>query len=470
MTKRKLESFPRRSGLDIIGDVRWTSDCEGNPIFVSPNIEEVYGYTPEEIYDAGARLWFGMIHPDDVERVKNVYEELFAKEKRVDVEYRIKRKDGNWIWLHNRAVTTYEKDGALYADGELSDITNRKRMEEELRKSEERYRIVTENSPNAIYIFQDGKLKFVNNAFADLTGYTREESLRMDYLDFIHPDHRDMMKRATERVLRGDTSGVPERPEFKILQKNGGIRWAQLNAAVIDQNGGAAIVGNVSDITESKHIQEQIKISLKEKEALLREIHHRIKNNLQVICSLLHLQSKHIEDKHALNIFKECRNRIKSMAFIHEGLYRSSSTASINFVEYIQKLITELFRSYGASSDVIKLKVEVDGVSPNIDTALAFGMIINELVSNCLKHAFPENTKGEIKICLHSNDDGAFTLIVGDNGIGFPKDLDFRNTASLGMQLVCTLTDQLAGTIELSKTRGTTFEITSGKAQCKGKR
>ncbi len=451
-------------------DVTWTTDCEGNAVFISPNVEEVYGFTPQQIYKGGRHPWFERIHPHDIEKVENGYGGLFEKEKKFDLEYRFRRKDGNWIWLHDRAVTTYEKDGVLYADGVFSDITDRKEMEEKLRESEERYRIVTENSPNAIYIFQDGKLKFVNNAFSRLSGYTREESLRTDYLNFIHPDHRDMMKRATEQVLRGDTSGVPERPQFKIVRKNGEVRWVELNAAIIDRNGASAIVGNVTDITESKHIHEQIKISLNEKEALLREIHHRVKNNLQVICSLLHLQTKHLKDKHVLNIFKECRNRIKSIALIHEALYQSRSTARISFGEYLQKLTTELFRSYGVSSDVIQLKMEVGSVSPSIDTALAFGMIINELVSNSLKHAFPENTKGRIRVSVHWSGDSAFTLTVGDNGVGLPEALDFRNTASLGMQLVCTLTNQLGGTIKLNRTRGTTFEITSRKTEREEKR
>ncbi|GAI89221.1 unnamed protein product, partial [marine sediment metagenome] len=196
------------------------------------------------------------------------------------------------------------------------------------------------------------------------------------------------------------------------------------------------------DITERKRAGDQIKASLKEKEVLLREIHHRVKNNLQIISSLLNLQSRYIKDKQVLHVFQESQDRIKSMVLIHKKLYQSKDLARIDFAEYVRSLIADLFRSYKADYGLITLKTNIDNVFLGIDTAIPCGLIINELISNSLKYAFPEGGQGEIRIELHPEKEGKFTLIVSDSGVGFPKDLDFRNTESLGLQLACTLVDQ----------------------------
>lgn len=215
-----------------------------------------------------------------------------------------------------------------------------------------------------------------------------------------------------------------------------------------------------TEVTKRKKAESQIRTSLKEKEMLLKEIHHRVKNNLQIISSLLALQSEHIKEKWTLEMFKESQNRIKSMSFIHEQLYQSQDLANIDFNEYIQNITVNLFHSYGVNSDNISLKINAKDVSLSINKAIPCGLIINELVSNALKHAFAGVKKGEIRIDFHSDDDNKFILIVSDNGGGFPKDLDFRSVDSLGLRLVNTLTKQLKGTIELDRTHGTIFKIT----------
>jgi len=206
--------------------------------------------------------------------------------------------------------------------------------------------------------------------------------------------------------------------------------------------------------------EEQIKTSLEEKKVLLKEIHHRVKNNLQVISSLLNLQSRYIKDKQALEMCRESQNRIKSMAFVHEKLYQSKDVARIDLTGYIRELATNLCRLYGVNSNAVAVKINIEDISLGVDLAVPLGLIINELISNSLKYAFPKGKKGEIRIDLRSDNDRKFTLTVSDNGVGFPKDLDFRNTKSLGLQLVCTLINQIYGTIELDRSRGTEFEIT----------
>jgi two-component sensor histidine kinase len=214
------------------------------------------------------------------------------------------------------------------------------------------------------------------------------------------------------------------------------------------------------EIAERKRAEEQIKASLKEKEVLLKEIHHRVKNNLQAISSLLYLQSKGVKDKEALEMFQDGQNRVRSMALIHERLYQSKDVARVDFAEYVRNLANYLFCSYGVHSNVIQLKVNVEDVFLGIDTAIPCGLITNELISNSLKHAFPGGRGGEIRIELCADNDRQLNLMVSDNGVGFPNDLDFRETESLGLQLVNTLVEQLEGTVELDRSGGTAFEIT----------
>jgi two-component sensor histidine kinase/HAMP domain-containing protein len=220
----------------------------------------------------------------------------------------------------------------------------------------------------------------------------------------------------------------------------------------------------INEVARRKQAEEQIRTSLKEKEVLLKEIHHRVKNNMQVVSSLLNLQSRYIKDEEAQQLFRESQDRVRSMALIHEKLYQSGDLSKIDFGEYIQNLVDYLFRSYGVNSNNIVFKKSVNGMLLGIHTAIPCGLIINELVSNSLKHAFPGNRHGEIRLDLHQNDD-RFELVVSDDGIGFPKDVDFRNTESLGLQLVNSLTNQLDGTIEMEDGDGASFRIVFAESQ-----
>lgn len=227
-----------------------------------------------------------------------------------------------------------------------------------------------------------------------------------------------------------------------------------------------------NELKERKRTEEQLKLSLKEKEALLKEIHHRVKNNLQVISSVLRLQSDYIKDEKVLTLFKDSQNRIRSMALIHEKLHQSSNLLKINFDEYLRDLAQNLLRSYTASSQTATLRTDAADIWLNIDTAIPCGLIINELVSNALKHAFPvPSLDNEISIKVSPTADNQLMLIVQDNGIGFPSEVDFRNTESLGLELVCIFTEQLEGKIELNQTNaaGTTFTIVFSELENTGK-
>ncbi len=206
--------------------------------------------------------------------------------------------------------------------------------------------------------------------------------------------------------------------------------------------------------------EEQLKESLKEKEILLREIHHRVKNNMQIISSLLMLQEELSKDEKVTEMLKDSQNRITSMALIHEKLYRSENLSKIDLNEYIDDLVSSLFQSYGVSESKVALNINVENVLLGIDTAIPCGLIINELISNSLKHAFPECKNGEIKISLRSTDENMIELLIGDNGVGIPKGVDFRKTESLGLHLVNILVEnQLHGEIQLNRDKETEFKI-----------
>ncbi len=212
------------------------------------------------------------------------------------------------------------------------------------------------------------------------------------------------------------------------------------------------------DVTERNRAMEKLTASLKEKEVMLKEIHHRVKNNMQVISSMLRLQAGYIEDPKALELFQESQNRVKSMALIHEKLYQSQDLARIDFADYLRNLTNHLFRSYSGRAD-ITLNIEVSDVRLGVDAGIPCGLIVNELVSNALKHAFPNGRPGQITVALR-RENGTYVLSVKDDGVGFPKDVDFRNTPSLGLQLVNTLVSQLDGSVELiSNGAGTEFRI-----------
>ena len=242
------------------------------------------------------------------------------------------------------------------------------------------------------------------------------------------------------------------------------IKGVVLNPIVNEDKSITEVSGISHDITDKTIAEEELKESLKEKEILLKEVHHRVKNNLQVISSILNLQSSYVKDKKTLSILKESQNRIKSMAFIHESLYQTTDFSKINFSEYITSLSKNLVHSYGVYDNLVDLKLSLEEVSLNLDLSIPCGLILNELVSNSLKYAFSDNKKGIIKIELFEKNDEV-NLIVEDNGLGLPKEINYKETDSLGLQLVMTLTEQINGSIRLENKQGAKYTITFKKEQ-----
>jgi two-component sensor histidine kinase len=254
--------------------------------------------------------------------------------------------------------------------------------------------------------------------------------------------------------------------ETVYVSKDGQKIPVEISAYVITLNGRKISISTIHDLTRRKKAEDEIKASLAEKDVLMREIHHRVKNNMQIVSSLLNLQTSYVEEEEAVNVLKESQNRVKSMAMIHEKLYQSHDLNHLNISNYIISLVTDLFSSYAIPQGQIKPIMDVEDANLNMETAVPCGLIISELISNSLKYAFPNGKKGEIHVTLKTKEN-RFHLTISDNGVGLPDDLDFQNTESLGLQLVNSLTNQLDGKIEVNRKHGTEFKITFKEAKYK---
>ncbi len=291
------------------------------------------------------------------------------------------------------------------------------------------------------YILRRGKPLLANpEKFLELERAGEVESIGAPSIDWLGVPLKAQDKTIGAMVVQTYTEGVRYRPEDMDM-----LTYVSTQAAVAIQR---------------KRGEEALKASLHEKEVLLKEIHHRVKNNMQVISSLLSLQARHLQDPKAIGMFKDSQHRIRSMALVHEKLYQSKDLSRIDFGQYLENLVVYLVHSYRVDSGRLGLKIDVGDTALDINTAIPCGLIVNELVTNALKHAYPGEREGEIRVALRPGADGRFTLTVADNGVGWPEGTDFRTTDTLGMQLVNMLVDQLDGNISLEKGPGTAFQIT----------
>lgn len=357
-------------------------------------------------------------------------------------------------------ANTLNLNGEKLLQGIFRDVTERKRAEEKLRESEEKYRTILDNIEEGYYeVDLAGNFTFFNDSLFKMLNYSKNELMGMNNQQYMDEESAKRIYEIFNKVYK---TGRPSKGvEFQVIRKDRVKKRSEISVSLIKDSKDRRIGfrGIVRDITERNLAEEKIKASLEEKEVMLREIHHRVKNNMQIMSSLLRLQSGKIKDKRILEIFKTSQSRIRSMAFIHESLYQSEDLARIDFSDYTRRVTTHLFSLYGARTAPINYKVEVKDVFLDINTAIPCGLIINELVTNSLKHAFPDDRRGEILVKMRADKRGKHILIVKDTGIGFPEELDFRETETLGMQLVADLVIQIEGSIKLNREGGTTFTI-----------
>lgn len=278
------------------------------------------------------------------------------------------------------------------------------------------------------------------------------------FLQTVHPEERSGVKFAMKCALE---QGVPHDIRYRIIRPDGAERVVHERGEIIfaEDHKPVRMIGTVQDVTEIERARAHIRRSLDEKEVLLREVHHRVKNNMQVITGLLQLQAQSIADEAARAAFRESCDRVKSMALVHDRLYHAGNMADVDFQDYLHTLVSELFATYRPAGSHIEVELDVERVVLPVDVAVPCGLLINELVTNCLKHAFPNASNGKVTVALHPVDDGMLELSVCDDGTGLPADMDWEHSTTLGLHLVQMLIKQIQGKIEFGGQAGTCVRV-----------
>ncbi len=479
--------------LDMITQI----DLSGMIEYVSPSVKMIFGYEPQDLIGTNA---YDLLHPNDTARVTEESLRALSSPSVWRMEYRMKHARGSYVWVESTINPTAGEDGKVvgFTIGSR-DITHRKEVEELTRLDELRLETLLKLNESQTASPRElermaleggvritgstmGFLAFVNEEQGTLTMHAWSEgawSLPASE-DQLKPMRLDQTGILGEAVLQRKPVIMNEPPaggQRKNVPPGHPTIARHLVVPIYDGARIVAVVGvankeddyrqsDVRQLTllvegmwmtlQRRSAEAQIRDSLREKEVLLKEIHHRVKNNLQIISSLLNLQSDRVKDSPHLDIFRDSQNRIRSMALVHEKLYRSSDLAAIDFSQYIQSLTAYLYRSYAADEREVRLDLDIGNVFLGVDAAIPCGLIINELVSNSLKHAFPSMKGGVVRVVL-SQQGNTCTLEVSDNGIGFPPAVNFWETESLGLQLVHTLATQIGADMELSHDGGTRF-------------
>jgi PAS domain S-box-containing protein len=433
-------------------------DENDNFLYANPAIINVLGYNENEL--VGKVNFNDLIYPGDKELTKS-----YGTHSVIELRYR--KKDGAYIWVESSSLQV-NYHGKKITIRISRDITERKRIENERTRlyaqiETQKIRIdnLLANVPGVVWETRgkpfgpDQKMEFVSEYVEKLLGYSVKEWLNTPnfWSKIIHPDDRE---EAISEAMNNYVNKKRGINRFRWIKKDGSEVWIEAQSTCICGSDGNVIGmrGVNMDVTEQIKFEKQISASLKEKEVLLKEIHHRVKNNMQVISSLLSLQSKCIPDKHVQEIFDESRNRIRSMALIHEKLYQTRNLFEIDFHSYVEDLINNLMISYGVNKQNIIVKINIEHIRFDIDNAITLGLIINELASNSFRHAFKLHRKGVFEVSVDKRNDN-FKLMVKDNGAGIPDDLDAKKNESLGLQLVETLIEQLYGKYEIHSNGGT---------------
>ena len=432
------------------------TDADSFIRFTNPAMEEMFGYGSGELVGQHSSV-LNTYATDERNQLLAEQTDQLRKEGVWIGEMSNRHKDGR-IFTTSARLSKLDISGSCYWVCVQEDITERKRTEEALRQSEERFAKVFRSSPVAIFIStqHDGRVLDMNDACLTWLGYQRHEvightTFALSLWENV-ADREEIVKNLLDQREVGNI-------EKTFCTKTGEQRDAMINAELFELGGESCVVWITYDITERKRADERIKSSLREKEVLLQEIHHRVKNNLQVISSLLNLQSNYITDDMVKALFRESQDRVKSMALIHEKLYKSNDLARIDFSEYVHSLVQMLFHSCLANREEIQLKFQVESVFLDIDTAIPVGLMLNELISNSLKHAFPTGGPGTIYIDLAPQPGDEYELTIRDDGVGVPENFDVDTSDSLGLRLVRILTKQIGGTLEFRSGNETEFKI-----------
>jgi PAS domain S-box-containing protein len=380
-----------------------------------------------------------------------------GEEKAVEV---LKQGAVDYILKDRMGRLPFSIDRAL---SEAKDIAERKQAEKTLRESEERYQNLARISPVGIFRTDaNGRTTYVNPMWCKIAGLSFSEALGDGWLNAVHPDDRERLRGGWQEASGEHRSSLAD---YRILRPDGTVSWV-MGQATPETNAEGEIVGyigTITDITERKRAENIIRTSLNEKEILLKEVHHRVKNNLMTIIGLINMQETKAKNKRFNAWMRELEGRVRSMALVHESLHKSENLARIDLEHYIETMSAHIRAQFGAERD-IHFQVRAAGVEADLDTAVPCGLILNELITNAFKHAFPGGRpragQENLEITVTAEQEGdACTLTVADNGVGLPPGMDMKNPDTLGFQLVRMLSQQLKGSIKVERSHGTVFRV-----------
>ena len=434
---------------------------EGQYRYVNKAFAEGVGKPVEAII--GKNIW-DVFPKEEADKRFASLSKVFHTGKEQVIEVRVPRADGDRYYITTITPIKDTKKEMLYAICSSKDITERKLVEKAKWESEERFRQVAESLQEAVWSSDlSGKYDYLSPIMVHIYGRPLSEMIgNQDFwIESAHPEDQAAVRASGEALLRNSRVEL----EYRIILPDGTVRWVADRKLLLRNEHGEPykITGILSDITERRLTEENVKASLREKEILLSEVHHRVKNNMQVISGLLDLQAKASGNPELTERLNESQRRIRSMALIHEKLYGSKDFARIDLADYVRTLSQELFQSQKINLGEIDLIVQTDGsnVYVDINKAIPCGLILNELISNALKHAFPGDGPGELRIIIHETKNTEIEIIVRDNGLGLPDDIDIHQPRTVGLHLVYGLvTKQLDGQIEVRRGAGTEFQIT----------
>jgi PAS domain S-box-containing protein len=437
-----------RSVVTNLKEVVFQTNSTGLWTFLNPAWHEVTGFTVEESVGSP---FLNYVHPADRERNNQLFGPLIERKKefcRHEVRYLTKAGGFRWIEVFARLVID-AKNQIVGTAGTLNDITMRKQAEQALQKQ----RVAIEAAIDGVSLLDDkGLYTYLNQTHVEMFGYRHpDELLGKTWKGLYSQPEIDRFKKeaSPELAKSGKWRGT-----VTATRRDGSTFAEEVSLTQIE---GGGLVCVCRDITDRIAAEQFVLSSLQEKEVMLKEIHHRVKNNMQIVSSLLNLQLDHLHDETARSLFIESQNRIASMALVHEKLYQSNDLARIDFTDYLRDLTENLVGTVGARARNISLQLKSSEVHLGIDTAIPCGLIINELVSNAYKHGFPRGGPGQVTLSFERLEDSRLRLEVADTGRGIPADVDLKKTKSLGMQLVHTLVRQLHGTIEVQRENGACF-------------
>lgn len=445
-------------------------DADRTMEFVSDAVYSLTGYHSAEIIQNAECSWGSLIHPQDRIRIPDVITRAIEKNVMFRLTYRISTKERKYRWVLEQGTGIYDSDGSLLGiEGIIMDITRQKILDDQVRMFHTRLKTLFMLMNAGCTIFRtEGDID--STVLVDINSAAEEiEKKKKD--DLIGKPFAHIFKNA-DPTIHDALTGILNDNKSRSLVKSWikypyGIRYFDvfLNIAPVGSESHIKEIFLIyNDITSRVKAEQQIITSLQEKELLLKEIHHRVKNNLQIISGILKLQSLRIQDPRAQEIIQECRNQVYSMASIHELLYNSRDIGKIRLEEYISKLVDHLKHEYEGISTRLQFIVDIDPhIFLDIERCIPCGLILNELIMNAVKYAFDPDKEGEIRISF-TQDEKSYNMQVSDNGRGLPKDFDARKSQSLGMELTTQLTHQLRGELSISGQKGSTFLVTFPKS------